>query len=63
MVRLPIETPISTLRSKPSDLSPALISGTDLFLYNPRKTVAGHVGIIKFVGWFSQLIVSSRDDR
>lgn len=42
LVRLPIETPTSTLQSRASDVTPTLIGGTDPFLYNPRKIVGGH---------------------
>lgn len=49
LVRLPIEKPVSTLQSRRSDATPTLIGGTDPFLYNPRKTVEGHVGTMTFV--------------
>lgn len=58
LVRLPIETPTSTLKSGPSDATPTLISGKDPFLYNPRKTVAGRVCNMKSERSSCQLITS-----
>ncbi|KAF8077925.1 TRAPP II complex [Lyophyllum atratum] len=41
LVRLPVEKPISALRSTSSGVAPILTGGTDPFLYNPRKAAVG----------------------
>ncbi|TFK76416.1 hypothetical protein BDN72DRAFT_808930 [Pluteus cervinus] len=40
LIRLPIETPISALQPKVSDITPILTGATDPFLYNPRRALA-----------------------
>lgn len=42
LIRLPIETPISVLQRRSVDAAP-ILTGTDPFLYNPRKAAAAQV--------------------
>ncbi|GLB34932.1 putative transport protein Trs120 or TRAPPC9, TRAPP II complex subunit [Lyophyllum shimeji] len=41
LIRLPVEKPMSTLRSTSSGVVPILTGAADPFLYNPRKAAAG----------------------